>query len=79
MGNLEDRVRQRAYQIWEEEGRPEGREAEHWRRAEVEVEESRNRTLSPRGTPKIPEVEAPGAAPPGGVAKPAKKRRSMKA
>ncbi|WP_207458327.1 DUF2934 domain-containing protein [Azospirillum sp. SYSU D00513] len=30
-------VRERAYQIWEEEGRPNGRENEHWMRAEAEL------------------------------------------
>lgn len=33
----EQAVRERAYEIWEEEGRPEGREEEHWRRARREV------------------------------------------
>ncbi len=27
---LEERIRERAHRIWEEEGRPEGREREHW-------------------------------------------------
>ena len=30
------RVRDRAYEIWEQEGRPAGREREHWERAERE-------------------------------------------
>ncbi|PZU91448.1 MAG: hypothetical protein DI527_12150 [Chelatococcus sp.] len=30
-------VRDAAYAIWEAEGRPEGREAEHWRIAEAQV------------------------------------------
>ena len=29
----ERRVRERAYEIWEEEGCPEGRELDHWLRA----------------------------------------------
>lgn len=29
----EDAIRARAYQIWEEEGRPEGRHELHWQRA----------------------------------------------
>jgi hypothetical protein len=33
----EQRIRERAYQIWEEAGRPEGKAAEHWRQAEAEV------------------------------------------
>ena len=36
----EDLIRIRAYEIWEEEGRPEGREREHWIRAAAELEES---------------------------------------
>lgn len=33
----EDRLRQRAYTIWESEGRPDGREGEHWAQAEREL------------------------------------------
>lgn len=29
----EDRVRQLAYSIWEAEGQPDGRDADHWARA----------------------------------------------
>ena len=36
-------VRKRAYQIWEEQGRPEGLHADHWRDAELQVaEDQRN-------------------------------------
>jgi hypothetical protein len=33
-------IRARAYQIWEQEGRPEGRDLEHWKEAvrQLEVE-----------------------------------------
>jgi hypothetical protein len=31
------RIRERAYQIWEQEGRPIGRHVDHWRRAEQEL------------------------------------------
>jgi hypothetical protein len=34
----EDAIRERAYQIWCEEGKPEGREQEHWHRARAEIE-----------------------------------------
>jgi hypothetical protein len=30
----EQRIRQRAYELWEGAGRPEGREDEYWKRAE---------------------------------------------
>lgn len=33
MDDIEQRIRQRAYELWEEDGRPEGREGEHWERA----------------------------------------------
>ena len=34
---MDERVRQRAYQLWEQEGRPEGQAEHHWRQAEAEV------------------------------------------
>jgi hypothetical protein len=34
----ERRIRERAYDIWQREGRPHGRDAEHWRRAAAEIE-----------------------------------------
>lgn len=33
----EDRIRRRAYQIWEEQGWPHGRAHEHWLQAEREI------------------------------------------
>ncbi len=33
------RIQQRAYEIWEDEGRPEGRARIHWVRAEAEFRE----------------------------------------
>lgn len=33
----DDRIAKRAYAIWEEEGRPFGRDAEHWQRAVNEM------------------------------------------
>ena len=37
VGKLAERIRQRAQEIWETEGRPEGRAEEHWLRAEAEI------------------------------------------
>ena len=34
----EARIRKRAHTIWEEEGRPVGKEKEHWERAAAEVD-----------------------------------------
>ena len=37
MPDREQRIRERAHRIWEAEGRPEGRELEHWQRATDEI------------------------------------------
>ena len=34
----EQRIRERAFQIWIDEGQPEGKDKEHWTRATEEVE-----------------------------------------
>lgn len=39
MDDHNERIRQRAHEIWEEEGRPEGREYSHWLRARADVRE----------------------------------------
>jgi Protein of unknown function (DUF2934) len=47
----DERIRRRAYDIWESEGRPHGRDEEHWRRAQQDVaRESR----SGAGTQAVP-------------------------
>ncbi len=47
--NREDEIRARAYQLWEEEGRPEGRAEQHWftAREAVAVEENHETALLP--------------------------------
>lgn len=52
----EARIRQRAHAIWEAEGRPQGREFDHWIRAEAEdcadgKESARLANKSARGKP----------------------------
>jgi hypothetical protein len=37
MDDRHERIRQRAHEIWEREGRPDGREHEHWDRATKEI------------------------------------------
>ena len=39
--DLHERVRRRAYELWESEGRPAGREHDHWFQAEREVATTR--------------------------------------
>jgi hypothetical protein len=38
MDEKEQKQRERAYRIWEDEGRPEGADLEHWQRAEDQHE-----------------------------------------
>jgi hypothetical protein len=38
MSELDRQIRQRAYDIWESQGRPDGRAVEHWRQAQAEVQ-----------------------------------------
>jgi hypothetical protein len=37
VGKLAERIRERAQEIWEAEGRPDGRAEEHWLLAEAEI------------------------------------------
>jgi hypothetical protein len=39
MDDQDERIRKRAHEIWEEAGRPEGREYSHWLRARAEIRE----------------------------------------
>jgi Protein of unknown function (DUF2934) len=46
--SIEDEVRRRAYELWEQYGRPEGGEEEFWLKAEREIKEAKglDRTTS---------------------------------
>ena len=57
----ESQVRERAYRLWEDEGRPHGRDVEFWERARELVAAERNpKSTGPRTAPPDPasEVEA---------------------
>jgi hypothetical protein len=41
---LQDRIRAKAHHLWEEEGRPEGREMDHWDKARILVAIEDDRT-----------------------------------
>jgi len=51
----DQRIRDRAYQLWEREGRPHGQHDEHWRRAAAEIEAEEN--------PKAGTAAKPGKTP----------------
>ena len=57
---LERRIRERAYRLWEAEGRPEGRAQQHWEQARmiVAVEDGQRSTLKPVEPPKPEPIEA---------------------
>lgn len=67
---IEERIRSRAYELWEAEGRPEGREVDHWLQAAQEVAAERETTAvgaatrarKPRSTGATPEKRAPATA-----------------
>jgi hypothetical protein len=46
--NLEAKIKERAYQLWEGEGRPHGKHLEHWRRAEQEVKSQADQSILQR-------------------------------
>jgi hypothetical protein len=50
---LEERIRQRAYRLWEEEGRPEGRDEVHWDKAAelVAIEDNQRLATEPLPSP----------------------------
>lgn len=60
MDEREDRIRERAHQLWEEEGRPDGRADAHWFQAKeiVAVEANGEVALKPvEGASGVPPVE----------------------
>jgi Protein of unknown function (DUF2934) len=79
---MEERIRARAYQLWVEEGRPHGREHEHWERAKRLIEEDERESKSS----KAPASPAPAPAdtltavidPPYKTKTAVKKKRSFK-
>jgi hypothetical protein len=57
-----ERIRQRAYEIWEREGRPHGRDEEHWRMAAEEIGGDSGTSV----TQAVPATRVSGTAKPGG-------------
>jgi len=58
MPSLEERIRARAHQLWEEEGRPEGRADDHWETARILVAIEDDRTSLVPVQPDQPEEAA---------------------
>jgi hypothetical protein len=58
MDNAE-RIRLRAYEIWIQQGQPEGREFDHWQQARREVLGSLAENRDENGEPEQPEQKSP--------------------
>ena len=58
--SLQQRIQERAYLIWEREGRLHGRADEHWRRAEAEILAETKKPVKKRAAKP---AEPPPAAP----------------
>jgi hypothetical protein len=54
-GDREERQRERAYAIWEREGRPEGGAERHWAEAEEELRAEEQGMSDPSAAPAAPE------------------------
>lgn len=64
MNDHEQQIALRAYHLWESDGRPHGRDQEHWERARFLVGIEDNPTAGLRPNPSIPTVQNPsGTAP----------------
>jgi hypothetical protein len=49
--DIHERIRRRAYELWEQDGRPEGQAEHYWHRAEAEVTGVNLGDEAPPGTP----------------------------
>jgi hypothetical protein len=71
----QDRIKQRAYEIWESAGRPHGAHEVHWQQASSEIDAEDATPAKPKAAkaPKAaaPKVAAPAAAKPAAAPKPA--------
>ena len=69
-------IRERAYRIWERDGRPHGRDAEHWQQAASEIEAEERALAAQKPAAAVAEEDAPvrsrpvTAPPPGGAPAP---------
>lgn len=63
--DFESRVRQRAHEIWEREGRPEGRDREHWKQAEAELQAENRKSAAkePKAAKARPAAKPSGEEP----------------
>ncbi len=58
----QSQIAERAFEIWEHEGMPHGRDQEHWQRAEAELCEAMNRMTAASGRHAAKVPAGPGKA-----------------
>lgn len=66
MQEKKERIRARAHALWEREGRPEGREMDHWLEAEAELNSADGREAGEEAAPEAegkPNIEKPAKVP----------------
>ena len=85
MSSIEETVRRRAYQLWEQAGQPEGRSEEFWFAARAELENAARTAGKKEPDAPAPRPEATSAPPPakpagkgGSPARPAAKPKAKK-
>lgn len=49
IGDREEEIRKRAREIWEAEGRPDGRDIAHWEQAKAEIENGATASMGGEG------------------------------
>lgn len=49
----EDRIRNRAYELWQQQGAPEGRPDDHWYQAEREIDKGGDGEVQPDDVPNL--------------------------
>jgi hypothetical protein len=75
----EARIRERAYEIWAREGRPHGKDEEHWQRARAEISAESGAVADRAAAGSKPQAERPTTAtvaPDTGAAPPLRSRRA---
>lgn len=65
----EDAIRQKAYFLWEADGRPHGHDHEYWQRAVVALNSDSRMKVLPKSAPKHAEEGTPKAEPKKAAAK----------
>jgi hypothetical protein len=61
MDDVERRIRERAYRLWIEDGQPDGRAEDHWRRAAEQIAAEGQQPATSKAAPRAPRARRPDA------------------